>query len=86
MGVGVDAAFDAFFLGVPPPAPVHVETPGTGVEFDDGAGFCGGVDDGGDVDVVGGALEQQAASEVAEHGDVWVFDGADDALGHFGLG
>ena len=31
------------------------------------------------------AREQQAAGEVAEHGDVRIRDGADDALGHLGL-
>ena len=86
VGVGIDAAFDTLLLGELPPAPVHVETPGAGVELDDGAGLGGGIDHSGNVDIVSRALEQQTAGEMAEHGDVRILDGADDALCHLGLG
>src|ERR1041384_4616716 len=36
--VGVDGAFNSFFLGARPPTPVEVEPFGRGVELDPGAG------------------------------------------------
>lgn len=65
MGVGVDGAEDAFVAGAFPPAPVHVEALRAAVEFDDGAGLGGAVDDHGVVDGVGFALEEQPAGDVA---------------------
>jgi hypothetical protein len=85
VGVAVDDAFDAFFLGVMPEAPVHVESHGAGVEFDPGAVFGAGINDGGLVDFVGFALEKQASGEVAHDLDVGILHNADEALGHFGF-
>jgi hypothetical protein len=66
VGVAVDDAFDALVLGVMPEPPVHVETQRVGVQLDPGAGRGAGVDDGGLVDFVRLALQQQAAGQVAE--------------------
>ena len=86
MGVRIDAALHAFLAGKLPPAPVHVETPAAGVEFDDGAGFRSGIEDGGHIDGIRGPLQQQAAGEMADHRDIRVLDGLDDAFCHLRLG
>ena len=81
MGIGVDAAEEAFFGGFSPVSPVHVEALGVGVEFDDGVVGDSGVDDLLDVDVAGFPAQEEPSGDVAEHVDVGVFDGGDDALG-----
>lgn len=86
VGVGVDRAEDAGFGGALPPAPVHVEAHGVGVELEDGSGCDGAVDDFLVVDGVGFAFEEETSGEVADHVDVGVLHGADDAGGHFGFG
>ena len=86
MGVGIDDALHAFVPGLFPPAPVEIETPGVAVELDHGVVGGAGVDDFGDVELVGLALKEETAAEVAEHGDVRIFHGAENALGHFVLG
>ena len=68
-----------------PPAPVHVHPHRAAIELDPRAGAGGAVDDFLEVDLVGLALEKQAARRVAEHGNVLVFHRVDDALGHFVL-
>ena len=85
MGIGIDGAFHAFFFGERPPAPVEIEAAGIGVEFDDRARGGGGIEDGGNIQLVGFAAEEEAAGEVAEHGDMGVFTGANDAVSHLGL-
>ena len=85
VGVGVDDAFHSLSLGVLPQAPVEVETVRVGVELEPGAGRGAGVDDGVLVDGIGFAAEQQPAGEVAEHVDVGVLRGSDEAAGVVGL-
>ena len=65
-----------------PPAPIHIESPWVAVEFDDSAGFSGTIDDFFDVHLIGVALEKEPSGEVAKHGDVFIFHGANKALGH----
>jgi hypothetical protein len=72
-------------LRVAPEAPVEIEAGGMAVEFEPGAGGGAGVDDGGLVDAGGFALQEEAAGEVAEHVDVGILGGADEALGVLGL-
>lgn len=86
VGVGVDRAEDARFGGAFPPTPVHVEAGGVGVKFDDGSGLGGAVDNLLVVDRVGFALEEEATRQVADHVNVWVLHGANDAGGHLGFG
>lgn len=83
VGIGVNAAKDSEIAGLVPPAPVEVEAPGVGVEFDPSAVGGRGRKNFRKVDGVGLALEQEAAGGVAEAGDVGVFDGANDTIGHF---
>src|SRR6185295_16537897 len=45
VGVAVDHALHTLEFGVGPQAPVHVEAPRIGIEFDPGAGPGAGVDD-----------------------------------------
>ncbi len=85
MGIRVDDAAHAFSFRERPEAPVHVEAPPVPVEFNPGTGSRSGVDDAWDVEGVGFAGEQEATGEVAKHGHVRVFDGANDAFGHCGL-
>jgi hypothetical protein len=85
MGIAVDDAFDAFGFGVLPEAPVHVETIRVGVEFDPGASFGAGVDNGLLIDLVGFALEKESSCQMAEHVDVGVLRGANDAVGVVGF-
>lgn len=86
MGIGIDGSEDAFIAGSVPPSPIHVESAGVGVEFDDGAGLGGAIDDFFDIEGVGVALEEESTGEVSEHGDVGVFHGFDEAAGHFVFG
>lgn len=69
VGIGVEGCKDAFGLSEWPPSPIEVEPARVAVEFDDGAGIGGGVEDGRDVDGVGVAFEEEAAGGVSEHGD-----------------
>ena len=56
-----------------------------GIEFEEGTGGGGRVEDSGDVDRIGFAFEQDASGQVTEHGHVGIFHRADEALGHFGF-
>ena len=85
MRVGIDRALHAFLLGQRPPAPVHVEPARIAVQLDDRAGLGGGLDDRGDIDGIAFARKQQPPGEMAEHGDVRIFDRADDAPRHLRL-
>ena len=83
MGVGVDRAENSEIAGLVPPAPIEVEPPWIGVEFDPSACGGGGLEDFWDIEGVGFPFEEEAASSVAEAGDVFVLHGANDAIGHF---
>ena len=83
MGVGVDRAENSEIAGFVPPAPIEVESPWVGVEFDPSASSGGGLEDFRDIEGVGFPFEEEAASSVAEAGDVFVLHGANDAIGHF---
>ena len=83
MGVGVDRAENSEIAGFVPPAPIEVEPPWVGVEFDPSASGGGGLKDFRDVEGVGFPFEEEAAGSVAEAGDVFVLHGANDAIGHF---
>src|SRR6266478_2045569 len=52
VSIAVNDAFDAFALRVGPQAPVHVEAHRMGIDFDPGAGFGAGVNDGALVQLV----------------------------------
>ena len=83
MGVGVDRAENSEIAGFVPPAPIEVESPWVSVEFDPSAISGGGLEDFWDIEGVGFPFEEEAASSVAEAGDVFVLHGANDAIGHF---
>ena len=86
--IAIDGALDALVLGVMPQPPVHVATQRAGIQLDPGAGCRAGVNDGGLIDFVGFAFEQQPPGEVAEDVNKRIFGGADQAPGHlrFALG
>jgi len=83
MGVGVDRAENSEIAGLVPPAPIEVESPWVGIEFDPSACGGGGLEDFRDIEGVGFPFEQEAASSMAKAGDVFVLHGANDAIGHF---
>jgi len=82
MGIGGDEAFDAFFGGVFPVAPVEVVAFWFGVEFNGGAVGCTSVDDFGKIHWVGLTDEEESPTRVSKDFDVRVFDRFDNALGH----
>ena len=86
VGIRVDGGENVTITGAVPPTPIHVESPRIAVELNHGAGFGRTIDDFFDVEGVGIAAKKKAAGEVPEHGDMFVFHGADDALGHLGFG
>ena len=83
--VRVDCALHAFRFRERPPAPVHVEAARVCIDLDDGSSRGSGLDDRGVVHCIAIAHEQQAACDMAEHGHVFVFHRADDALRHLSL-
>ena len=61
--------------------PVKIEAVGIGVELNPGTCLGAGIDDGLLVKLLRCALQQQPAAEVAEHVDMRVFGGGNEALG-----
>ena len=86
MSVAIDHAFDAPALGIGPEAPIQIEAVRAGVEFDPGAGFGTGINDGVGVEFIGMPFEEESAGEVTEHVHEGVFRGPDQAPGDFGFG
>ena len=82
MRIGIDRALYPLLFGQRPPAPVHVEPPGAGIDFDDRAGLGGRLDDCGDVHPIGITGEQETAREMPHHRDMRIANRADDPLGH----
>ena len=80
--VGIDDATDAFPFREGPEAPVHVEAASISVEFNPCSCACGSVDHARDIECVSLSREQEPTGEMAEHGDVGIFDGADDSFCH----
>src|SRR5438034_1264694 len=82
MRLAINDAFYALAPGVGPEAPVQIETIRVRVQFNPGARFGAGVDDGVLVQFVGLAFQQQASGQMTEDMDVRIPRGADDAFGH----
>ena len=83
VGVGVNGAFDAEFLGVLPETPVHIEAIGVGIDLDDFAVLRGSGDNLGHIDGVAFAFQQDAARGMAEDRDPRVRQGFADAFWSF---
>ena len=81
MGVAVYYAFHTAAFGVLPITPVEVEAIGIGIKLNPRAGLGAGVDDGLLVKLLRCAFQQQSSAEVAEHVDIRVFGGGNEALG-----
>ena len=82
MGVGVDAAEDAQVPSFVPPAPVEIEPPRIGIQFNPRAVGRGRLKNFGNVERIGLSFEKKPAGGVPEAGDMLIFDGTDDAIGH----
>lgn len=82
MGVGVDAAEDAQIAGFMPPAPIEIETPRIGIQFNPRAVGRGRIENLWNIERVGLPLEKKPARGVPEAGDMLIFDRTDDAIGH----
>ena len=85
MGVAIDDALDPLALGVGPEPPIEVEAQRMRIQFDPGAGFGTGVDDGALVHLVGFAFQQQSAGQVAQDMHERIARRPDEALRGFRL-
>lgn len=83
--VRAEDAADALAEGGGPVAPVQVEPAWVAVEFDPGAGFSTGLNNGGEIDGVRVAFEEESAGGMADGVDEAVLSGADEAFGVFGF-
>ena len=66
-----------------PPAPIKIEAPRVGIQFNPSSVGSGCIKNFRNVDGIGLALEKKPARKMTQAGDVGVFDSADDAIGHF---
>lgn len=82
MGVGVDAAEDAQVPSFVPPAPVEIKPPRISIQFNPRSVGRGRVKNLWNVERIGLPLEKKPAGGVPEAGDMLIFDGTDDAIGH----
>ena len=81
VGIGIDATEEAFVAGFSPESPIQIEALRVGIELKDGVVGDGTINDFLCVDLAGFSPQQQSAGYVANHVDMWVFDGGDEALG-----
>ena len=82
VGVGVDAAEDSEVSGLVPPAPIEIEAPWVGIEFNPGPSSGCSIENLRNVQGVGFPIEEEATRRMAQTGDIFILHGVDDAIGH----
>src|SRR5438105_12878134 len=85
MRIRIDHTFNAPSLRQRPPAPVEIESLGSSVQLDPSAGSCCGIDDGGNINCITFAFQEQSAGWMRHHCDKGILHRPDYPPRHFGF-